>query len=87
MKLKVAVNPNPFISELSISIQGHFTMNIVIRLTNCSDTVIRITACTLKKGENKIRIGNLQRYAAGAYHLEVKMLNGDLVEKINLVKT
>ncbi|MEP6746536.1 MAG: hypothetical protein ABJB86_02355 [Bacteroidota bacterium] len=86
MKLKVTVNPDPFIAELSVVIQGLFTMNIVIRLANSKGTVIRITACTLKKGENKIQIGNLQRYAAGNYQLEVKTLNGDLVETINLVK-
>jgi hypothetical protein len=87
MKLKVIVSPNPFTTELLVFIHVHFAMNIVIRLTNSKDTVIRIAACTLKTGENKVRIGNLQRYAAGNYHLVVKLLNGDLVQTINLVKT
>jgi hypothetical protein len=86
MKLKVTVNPNPFTAELSVLIHGHFDMNIVIRLTNSKDTVIRITSFTLKKGENKVKIGNLQRYATGNYRLELKMLNGDLLETIKLVK-
>jgi hypothetical protein len=61
-------------------------VNIVFRLTNSRHTVIRMAACTLKKGENKVKIGNLQRYATGHYHLEVKLLNGDLLETISLVK-
>ncbi len=87
MKLKVIVTPNPFTSELCIYIHGSFVINIVIRLTNSKGTVIRITACTLKKGENNVKIDNLHRYAGGNYHLEIKLLNGDLLEKLNLVKT
>jgi hypothetical protein len=86
MKLKVIVNPNPFTSELNIHIHGPFAINIVIRLTNSKGTVIRITACTLKQGENKVKIGNLHRYAGGNYHLEIKLLNGDLLETLSLVK-
>jgi hypothetical protein len=86
MKLKVIVSPSPFTSELLIYIHGHFAMNIVIRLSNGKGTVIRITACALKKGENKVRIANLQRYAGGNYQLVIKLLNGDLVETIDLVK-
>ena len=86
MKLKVIVSPSPFSSELLIFIHGHFAMNVVIRLTNGKGTVIRIIACTLKKGENKVRIANLHRYAGGNYQVVIKLLNGDLLEIINLVK-
>jgi hypothetical protein len=86
MKIKVTVNPNPFTSELSVHMHGSFAVNIVIRLTNSRHTVIRMAACVLTKGENKIKIGNLQRYATGPYHLEIKLLNGDLVETVRLVK-
>lgn len=86
MKLKVIVDPNPFTSELAVFIHGHFTMNVVLRLLNNAGTVIRITGCTVDKGENKITIENLNRYATGDYVLDVKLLNGDLIEKINLVK-
>jgi hypothetical protein len=86
MKLKVIVNPNPFTSELSILIHGSFAVNIVVRLMNSRHTVIRIAACTLKKGENKVKISDLQRYATGHYHVQIKLLNGDLLEMISLVK-
>ena len=87
MELKVIVNPNPFTSELSVFIHGSFAVNIVIRLLNSRNTVIRIRACLLIKGDNKIMISNLQRYATGHYHVEIKLLNGDLLERINLIKT
>ncbi|MEP7279294.1 MAG: T9SS type A sorting domain-containing protein [Bacteroidota bacterium] len=86
MKLKVIASPNPFVSELFVFIHGSFALNIVVRLINNSGTVIRITSAELKKGENKLKINNLQRYAAGSYHLEIKLLSGELLETHQLVK-
>ena len=86
MKLKVTVNPNPFTSELNIFVHGQFTMNIVLRLLNSDGTVIRITGCTIDKGDNEIMMGNLSKYATGNYMLDVKLLNGDIIEAIPLVK-
>jgi len=86
MKLKVIVNPNPFTSELAVFIHCHFTMNAVVRLLNNTGIVIRISGCTLSKGSNKITLENLDRYATGNYLLEVKLLNGDLLETVGLVK-
>lgn len=86
MTLKVTVNPDPFTSELYVLIDGSFAANVVMRLTNSKHTVVRIATCTLKKGENNVKITNLQQYASGRYHLEVVLLNGDLVETISLVK-
>jgi len=86
MKLNVTVNPNPFTSELAVFIHGQFTVNTVLRLINSSGTVIRVTGYTVNKGENKIKIDNPGRYATGDYFLEVKLLNGDLLETISLVK-
>ena len=86
MKFKVTVNPNPFTSELAVLIDGHFTVNAVLRLLNSDGTVIRVAGYTVNKGDNRIQMDNLGRYATGAYTLEVKLLNGDLLEKINLVK-
>lgn len=86
MKLRVYVNPNPFTSALSALVHGSFDVNIVIRLINSRGTVIRIASSTIIKGENIIKIDNLQRYAAGKYQLQVSLLNGELVETIALVK-
>jgi len=86
MKLKVVVNPNPFTSELAVFIHGHFTMNAVLRLMSSAGGVIRVTSITVNKGDNEIKIKNLGKYATGNYLLEVKLLNGDLLETIKLVK-
>ena len=86
MKLKVVANPNPFTSQLAVYIQGHFTMNAVLRLMHNAGTVIRITSITVNKGMNEIQLNNLGRYATGNYLLEVKLLNGDLLETVTLVK-
>jgi hypothetical protein len=87
MKLKVIVNPHPFTSELSLLIQGNFDINVVIRLIDSSGKVIRIVSGTLKKGDNAMKIDGLQPYRSGNYRLEIKLLNGDLLENIQLVKS
>ncbi len=86
MNVKVNVAPNPFTTELIISISCLFTMNAVVRLLNNAGSVIRIAGCTLNKGDNRVTIENLGRYAIGDYLLEVKLLNGDLLESISLIK-
>ncbi len=86
MKLKVLVNPNPFTAELAILISGHFTVNAVLRLINSTGTVIRVAGYTINSGDNQFKLSNLERYATGAYTLELKLLNGDLLESIQLVK-
>ena len=86
MKLKVVVNPNPFTSELAVFIHGQFTMNAVLRLMSSAGGVIRVTSVTVNKGDNEIKLKNLGKYATGNYLLEVKLLNGDLLETIKLVK-
>lgn len=87
MKLKVIGSPQPFTAELFLIIQGNFDVNVVIRLLNSSNEVINITGCTLKKGDNEMRITGLQSYPVGNYRLEIKSLNGDLLENIQLVKS
>jgi hypothetical protein len=87
MKLKVIVNPHPFTSELCLLIQGDFDINVVMRLIDSNGKLIRITSGTLKKGDNQMKIDGLQSYPSGDYRLEIKLLNGDLLENIQLIKS
>jgi hypothetical protein len=87
MKLKVIVNPHPFTSELWLLIQGNFDVNVVIRLIDSSGNLIKIVSGTLKKGDNNISITDLQSYPPGSYQLEIRLLNGDLLESLGLVKS
>ena len=86
MKLKVEAFPNPFSAELGISIHSHLIVNLVLRLTNKNGTVIRVKGCSLTAGQNNIKLNNLNRYATGDYFLEIKLLNGDLLQTISLSK-
>ena len=86
MTLKVTVKPNPFNAELLLSMHAVFTVNVVIRLLAESGNVVRITSGTLRAGDNEIKLDKLHRYAAGHYRLEIKLLNGDLLETVPLVK-
>ena len=86
MKVKVKASPNPFNAELSITMLSQLTVNLVVRLMNSNGTVIRVKACPLITGENNVQLKNLNRYASGDYILEVKLLNGDLLDTISLVK-
>ena len=86
MKLKVTANPNPFSSELAVGIYSSYPLNLVVRLCNSNGTVVRVKGCTLAAGENKLKLNNLGRYATGDYQLDIKLLNGDLVETLSLLK-
>ena len=86
MKLKVTVNPNPFRSELFIFIQSDVSVNTVLKLTDIKKSLVRMVGCTLQKGENKVHIKNLSRYVVGSYQLELKLLNGDLLQSVALIK-
>ena len=86
MKLKVTANPDPFSAELVVCIHSSIAVNLVVRLINSNGILIRVKGCPLPAGESKVVLKNLVRYATGNYFLEIKLLNGDLVETIHLVK-
>ena len=86
MKLKVAVYPNPFSSELNVSIETNLAINTVLKLSDKKGNLIRMIGCPLQTGENKMPIANLGKYVPGDYLLEIKLLNGDLVEGFELIK-
>ena len=86
MKLKVTANPDPFSAELVVSMHSSIPVNLVVRLINSNGIVIRVKGCPLSAGESKVKLNNLVRYATGNYFLEIKLLNGDLVETISLEK-
>ena len=66
--------------------QSSIAVNLVVRLINGSGIVIRVKGCPIAAGETKVVLKNLVRYATGNYFLEIKLLNGDLLETIPLVK-
>lgn len=86
MKVKVTASPDPFSAELVVSMLSSIPVNMVVRLINSNGTVIRVKGCPLPEGESKVMLKNLTRYATGNYFLEIKLLNGDLLETIHLVK-
>ena len=86
MNLKVTANPNPFSAELVVGMHSSTAVNLVMRLINSNGTVIRVKGCTLAGGENRVVLKNLLRYATGNYFLEIKLLNGDPLETIQLLK-
>ena len=86
MIVKVTANPDPFSAELAVCIHSSIDVNLVLRLINSNGTVIRVKGCPLHAGVSRITLKNLVRYATGRYFLEIKLLNGDLVESIQLAK-
>jgi hypothetical protein len=86
MRLKLTVNPNPFAGELIVSITSDVSFNAVIRLTDTNKNMVRMMGSPLHMGENKVYINNLSKYVAGIYQLEVKLLNGELIETIEVIK-
>ncbi len=86
MEVNITVRPNPFISELTVHINIETTVIAILRLTNEKGHVARMMSCTLQKGENSITLSKLSKFASGNYRLEVRLLNGDEIKHIPLVK-
>jgi hypothetical protein len=86
MEVIIDVRPNPFISELTVRIFIDTTVIAIIRLTNEKGIIAKMMSCTLEKGETTITLNKLSKFAAGNYNLEVRLLNGDEIKRIPLVK-
>jgi hypothetical protein len=86
MRLKVRVSPNPFTSELVVSITSDVVLNAVLRLTDTNNNMVRMIGSPLHSGENNVYIKNLSKYVTGTYQLQIKLLNGEMLETIELVK-
>ena len=82
----VQVLPQPFIDQLKVQIDISVSINLVLRLNDENNNLVRMMGCQLQQGGNIIQLVNLGKFARGNYILEVRLLNGDLIHSIPLIK-
>jgi hypothetical protein len=86
MELELSLHPNPFENEISLVLFIDTTVIVIVSLCNASGEVIRMLSWTLQKGENHIQIDDLEHLSPGKFSLEVRLLSGALIRRVDLYK-
>ena len=68
--------PNPFTSELNVSIAGAGSGNATLRLTDLAGRTIRTQQVSLDGGSSKLTLDNLGDLKAGTYIMQMTMPSG-----------
>ncbi len=86
MNLKVRAYPNPFGSNISLEVVCEQHEQVIFRLYNPSGKVIKMSYWKLVNGMNKIILDNLDRLTSGAYLVELKDQNEEILYSMELLK-
>ncbi len=86
MKCTVTVTPQPFFEELRVNIQIDIAINLVLRLTDDKENLVRMMGCQLVSGSNDVTLVNLHKFAVGNYILQLRFLTGEVIQSFPLVK-
>lgn len=86
MNLKIAVAPNPFSAEITVTVHLGFHTTAIVTLLNDGGKILRMASWTLLEGSNKFAFNDLKAVPAGVYHLEVNLFDHDHKECVILIK-
>lgn len=86
MNLKIAVAPNPFATEITVTVHLGFHTTAIVTLLNDEGKILRMASWTLLEGSNKFAFNDLATVPAGVYHVEVNLLDNDHKESVILIK-
>lgn len=78
--------PNPFTSQVSLSISSTTDQSVLVRLYDASGKTLRSETNQLLAGNNSISISSLDKLAAGIYYVEVKDDAGTVLGRNMLLK-
>jgi Secretion system C-terminal sorting domain len=76
--------PNPFTAGINVALFSTVNTNVEMSITDVAGKIITRLDYTVVKGNNQLRLANLQQLAKGIYLLQVKSKNGGIsfVQKI-----
>ena len=69
--------PNPFVSELNLTINSKIAGNAVIKLMDISGRALLTRPAKIEIGKNQVNLSNLKGLAQGMFIIEVR-LNGKI---------
>ncbi|MBC7849275.1 MAG: T9SS type A sorting domain-containing protein [Chitinophagaceae bacterium] len=78
--------PNPFNSALTIQYYTGTDETVVLRIMDINGKLVRTMNWHVKKGPNSTSLANLKELTTGIYHASIIGANGNVVERLKLVK-
>ena len=74
--------PNPFVSELNLTITSNVAGNAVIKMMDMRGRALLLKPAKIESGKNQVNISNLGVLAHGMYVVEVSLNGKKLAEKV-----
>jgi hypothetical protein len=86
MIAKVIIRPNPFETLIALEVTCVQSKNIIIRMTDAQDRIVKMFSWFIVKGDNVTTFNEMGSLAPGAYSLDVMDLEGELLFSTEVVK-
>ena len=77
-----AVYPNPFVEQLVIGYTSETKQKVAISIFDNAGKAVYNTEVVVVAGKNKIQLSDLNKFAVGAYMLQLKTINGVYTQKL-----
>jgi hypothetical protein len=86
MITKVIIRPNPFETFIALEITCVQSKNIIIRMTDAEERIVKMFSWFVVKGDNVTTFNEMGSLAAGVYGLDVMDLEGEVIFSTEVVK-
>jgi hypothetical protein len=86
MITKVTVRPNPFYTVLTMDVTCDQNRNIIVRMFNEDDRIVKMFSWYLVKGTNVTAINDLGNLSSGAFLIDIIDIEGTVLFSTHLSK-
>ena len=86
MNIQAKAYPDPFTSRVGVDVFAEAEQQIIFRMYNQNNNLIKMSYWNLLKGSNKIIIDNVQNLSAGVYTLALQNDMNELLYEFKLTK-
>jgi hypothetical protein len=84
---RVSVRPNPFSNTLTLEIASVLNLQVVVKLTTATGTIVKLFGWYLLKGTNVTTLRDMSNLEAGSYSLTIMNNDGEVMHQIKVNKT
>ena len=86
MNIQAKAYPDPFTSRVGVDVIAEAEQQIIFRMYNQNNNLIKMSYWNLLKGSNKIIIDNVQNLSAGIYTLALQNVLNEVLYEFKLTK-
>jgi hypothetical protein len=86
MNIQAKAYPDPFTSRVGVDVIAEAEQQIIFRMYNQNNNLIKMSYWNLLKGNNKIIIDNVQNLSAGIYTLALQNDLNEVLYEFKLTK-